>query len=102
MTIRDLTHHLRMTPLRFGARRTSHSSSPKCFGVPGRRGPRAPFPGTTDTFVVMRLRNLLAVVALGAPAIAGADKPDKKREDLRSFRMSGYSYCDVKVLSALW
>jgi tyrosine-protein phosphatase YwqE len=46
----------------------------------------------------MKLRNILAVVAFGVPAVAHADKKD----EFRAFTQSKYSYCDAKVLSALW
>ncbi|MBX3161865.1 MAG: hypothetical protein KF773_38240 [Deltaproteobacteria bacterium] len=47
----------------------------------------------------MRLRNIVAVVALGAPSVAAADKRD---DEFRAFSSSKYTYCDAKVLSSLW
>jgi hypothetical protein len=46
----------------------------------------------------MRLRNIVAVVALGAPSVAAADKRD---DEYRAFA-SKYTYCDAKVISSLW
>src|SRR5262245_15459843 len=51
--------------------------------------------------MIHRVRSLVTVLALSIPGVAAADKPAPDPTET-FLKQSRYTYCDVKVLSALW
>lgn len=50
-----------------------------------------------------RVRSLVTVLALGIPTLAAAQPAAKKLDPVSTFlKQDKYTYCDVKILSALW